>query len=94
FDIHLKDGRVVDETIDGGECHGGVNAAANFPKSAEVKFPNYADGVVERWPFFGGRPLGLGGRVRRVRARRSPTGTGPLATLPYRPVRQSQAKGP
>jgi DNA relaxase NicK len=23
-----------------------VNAAANFPKSAEVKFPNYADGVV------------------------------------------------
>jgi len=42
-----------------------VNAAANFPKSAEVKFPNYADGVVmERWPFFGGRPRGFGGGVK------------------------------
>ncbi|MHC2422093.1 hypothetical protein ACVMB2_006004 [Sinorhizobium meliloti] len=42
-----------------------VNAAVNFPKSAEVKFPNYADGVVmERWLFFGGRPLGFGGGVK------------------------------
>jgi hypothetical protein len=39
-----------------------VNAEVIFPRSAEVKFPNYA-GVddEENWPFFGGRPRGLAG---------------------------------
>lgn len=38
-----------------------VNAARNFPKSAEVKFPSSAaQGIAEVRGFFGGRPRGLG----------------------------------
>ncbi len=58
-------GALLQEAIDVVAILNAVNAAVNFPKSAEVKFPNYADGVVmERWLFFGGRPRGFGGGVK------------------------------
>ena len=37
-----------------------VNADLIFPRSAEVKFPNYAEvDAKEIWGFFGGRPRGF-----------------------------------
>jgi len=47
------------DLLAGGEA---VNAEVIFPRSAEVKFPNYADvDDAENCPFFGGLPRGLAG---------------------------------